>query len=204
MVRQGFLVRFEAKIGKESIVEELLHSALPLVEAETGTTAWFAVRFARGSYGIFGAFPDAEERDIHLSGPVARALVEREELFMWPPTFHKLTIIAERLPASHIGVTDTKGLLLTFKARSGRRGEVEQFLHNAQNLVKDEPGTTAWFAIHTDKDEYGIFDVFPDSSARFDHLLGQVPRQLARNGLSFLASMPSMEMVKVEAEKLAA
>jgi hypothetical protein len=37
------LATLEAKIGKEHEVAAFLKSALPLVEAEPGTAAWFAV-----------------------------------------------------------------------------------------------------------------------------------------------------------------
>ena len=69
-------------------------------------------------------------------------------------------------------------------------------------LVGDEPKTTAWFAIQTDEGEFGIFDVFPDNGGRFAHLVGHVPRELAKHALTLLGSMPDMELLSVEAEKL--
>jgi hypothetical protein len=38
----------------------------------------------------------------------------------------------------------------------------------------------------------------------FAHLTGRVPRELAKRSLTLLGSMPDMEMLSVEAEKLAA
>ena len=67
-------MRLEAKHGQESAVEAFLASALPLVQQEAGTTAWFAIRFGRGEYGIFDVFADEAGRDAHLGGPVAQAL----------------------------------------------------------------------------------------------------------------------------------
>jgi quinol monooxygenase YgiN len=205
MISRGLLVRLEAKPGKEAGVEAFLRSALPLVQQEAGTTAWFAVRFGRGEYGIFDVFPDDEKRDAHLAGPVAQALKLRgDELFAVPPRIQKLAVLADKLPARAAGARDTKGLLLTFRAKSGHEPEVEQFLRDAQPLVMEEPKTTAWFAIHTDAGEYGIFDVFPDNGGRFAHLVGHVPRELAKHALTLLGSMPDMELLSVEAEKLAA
>jgi quinol monooxygenase YgiN len=205
MVSRGLLVRLEAKPGKEAEVEEFLRSALPLVQQEAGTTAWFAVRFGRGEYGIFDVFPDDEQRDAHLRGPVAEALKQSAaELLAKPPRIQKLVVLADKLPPGTAGVRDTKGLLLTFKPRAGRESEVEKFLRDAQPLVMDEPKTTAWFAIRTEDGEYGIFDVFPDNGGRFAHLAGHVPRELAKHALTLLGSMPEMEMLSVEAEKLAA
>jgi quinol monooxygenase YgiN len=205
MVSRGLLVRLEAKPGKEAEVEEFLRSALPLVQQEAGTTAWFAVRFGRGEYGIFDVFPDDEQREAHLRGPVAEALRQgAADLFAKPPQIQKLVVLADKLPPSTAGVRDTKGLLLTFKPKAGRESDVEKFLRNVQPLVMDEPKTTAWFAIRTEEGEYGIFDVFPDNGGRFAHLAGHVPRELAKHALTLLGSMPEMEMLSVEAEKLAA
>ena len=54
----GLLVRLEAKPGKESELESFLRDALPLVQAERATTAWFALRLGTTSFGIFDLFPD--------------------------------------------------------------------------------------------------------------------------------------------------
>lgn len=205
MISRGLLVRLEARSGKEANVESFLQSALPLVQREAGTTAWFAVRFGRGEYGIFDVFPDDAARDAHLAGPVAQALSERAgELFAQAPRIQKLVVLANKMPTAATSEPDTKGVLLTFKAKSGHEADVEQFLRDAQPVVMDEPKTTAWFAIHTDEGEYGIFDVFPDNGGRFAHLAGGVPRELAKHALTLLGSLPDLEMLNVEAEKLAA
>jgi hypothetical protein len=44
MVTVGLCVRLVAAAGKENDVEAFLESALPLVEVEPETTAWFAAR----------------------------------------------------------------------------------------------------------------------------------------------------------------
>jgi quinol monooxygenase YgiN len=205
MISRGLFVRLDAKAGKEAEVEEFLRSALPLGQQEAGTTAWFAVRFGRGECGIFDVFPDDEKREVHLRGAVAEALRQRAaELFAKPLQLQKLVVLADKLPSITAGVRDTKGLLLTFRSKAGHESDVEQFLRDAQPLVVDEPKTTAWFATRTEDGEYGIFDVFPDNGGRFAHLAGHVPRELAKHALTLLGSMPEMEMLSVEAEKLAA
>ena len=202
MVTLGLLVKMEAKPGKDSEVEAFLLSALPMVQQEATTTAWFAIRFGRSEYGIFDVFPDEAAREAHLTGPVAQALMgQADELFSEPPSIQKLDVLADKLPtAPH--EPSTKALLLTFKAKSGNEQEVEQFLLDAKPLVEAEPDTTAWFAIHLDDGEYGIFDVFPDHSGRFKHLTGHVPRELAKHALSLLGSFPDPSLPNVLAEKL--
>jgi len=203
MVSKGLLVRLEAKSGKDTEVGEFLLSALPMVREEAATTAWFAIRFGRSEYGIFDAFPDDAGREAHLSGPVAKALMEQADaLFAEPPRIQKLDVLADKLPATIPNEPDTKGLLLTFEAKEGHAQEVEQFLRDARPLVEEEPETIAWFAIRTDDGKYGIFDVFPDNGGRFKHLIGHVPRELAKSALSLLGSVPDMEMLNVLAEKV--
>ncbi|MGW5075595.1 putative quinol monooxygenase [Rhodococcus sp. NPDC004095] len=95
---KALLVRLEAKAGKEDAVEEFLRSAVPLVEQEPDTTAWFAVRFGPSSFGIIDAFPDEAGRATHLGGAVAKALGERaEELFSVPPEISNLDVLADKL-----------------------------------------------------------------------------------------------------------
>ncbi|MDY6945150.1 MAG: hypothetical protein SXG53_05485 [Pseudomonadota bacterium] len=202
MTSSGLLVRLEARHGKDRDVEQFLRSAVPLVEEEIGTTAWFAVRFGRGEYGIFDTFLDDAARQEHLAGPVALALQQHAgDLFDAPPRMQQVEVLANKMPVTH-AFPDTKGILLTFKPKPGHEREVEQFLLDARPMVMEEPNTTAWFAIRTEAGAYGIFDVFPDNGARFVHMVGHVPRELAKQARSLLGSVPDLEMLSVQAEKL--
>jgi quinol monooxygenase YgiN len=99
MVKFAILVTLEAKPGKEAEVSEFLRSALPLVEAEPATTAWFATRLSPTTFGIFDVFPDEAGRDAHLTGGVAKALMAKaSDLFSRPPTIEKLDVLASKLP----------------------------------------------------------------------------------------------------------
>jgi quinol monooxygenase YgiN len=205
MVTRGLLVRLDVKPGKDGEVETFLRGALPLVNQESATSAWFALRFGRNEYGIFDAFADDAGRDAHLAGAVAKALMEQSDaLFTKQPQIQRLNVLAYKMPGGLIAAPDTKGLLLTFKAKSGNEGMVQDFLRDAMPMVQQEPKTTAWFAIQLEGGIYGIFDVFSDNAGRFTHLTGQVPRELALHALSFFGGMPEMTLIDVIAEKLAA
>lgn len=72
-------VEVKAKSGKEQEVEDFLKSALPLAEAEPGTTTWYALKMSPNTFGIFDTFADEEGRKAHLSGPIAKALFSKAE-----------------------------------------------------------------------------------------------------------------------------
>lgn len=201
MVSQGLLVRLEAAPGKDAEVEALLRGTVAMLRDEPGTTAWYAVRFGRSEYGVFNAFHDEADRQIHLHGSVASALMDSEHLFDGrPPSIEKVRVLASKLPAMPVEAAQ-KALLLTFPAKSGHAQQVEQFLRDAEAWVKDEPKTSAWFAIQRENGDYGIFDVFPDTRGRFSHLTGHVPRELAKRSLSLLGGVPQVAMLDVVAEQ---
>ncbi|MBB5445674.1 MULTISPECIES: putative quinol monooxygenase [unclassified Paraburkholderia] len=99
MVKLALYVRLEAKPGKEKEVEAFLLGALPLVEQEPATAAWFGLKLGPSTYAIFDAFEDEAGRDAHLNGKVAAALMEKAgELFASPPSIVKVDVLAARLP----------------------------------------------------------------------------------------------------------
>jgi quinol monooxygenase YgiN len=95
----GLLVTLEAKSGKQDELASFLAGALPLVQEEPQTTAWFAVRLGPARFAIFDIFPDDAGRDAHLSGQVAAALMEHApDLLAHAPDIQNLDIVAEKLP----------------------------------------------------------------------------------------------------------
>ena len=99
MVTVGLCVRLSAATGKESEVEAFLESALPLVNDEPETTAWFAARIDQSNFLIFDVFPTESGRQQHLDGPVAAALAAHAtELLAEPPTIERLDLLASKLP----------------------------------------------------------------------------------------------------------
>lgn len=100
MVTVGLFVRMEAKTGHELDVENFLREALPLVDDEPDTVAWFALRLGPSTFAIFDAFPDDSGRQAHLNGRVAEALMQRAgELFAEPPAIEQADVLAAKLPA---------------------------------------------------------------------------------------------------------
>ncbi len=100
MVTKALLVHVEAKPGQEQAVEEFLRGALPIVQGEPATTAWFAIRMGPSTFGIFDAFPDDSGRQAHLNGPIAAALMENaESLLSEAPEITPIEILAAKLPA---------------------------------------------------------------------------------------------------------
>src|SRR5258705_7620771 len=100
MVTVALWVRLEAKPGREADVDAFLRGGLALVQDEPATIAWFAVRLAPSTFGIFDAFPDEAGRNAHLSGRVAAALGEHASaLRPQPPSIEKVDVLAAKLPA---------------------------------------------------------------------------------------------------------
>jgi quinol monooxygenase YgiN len=98
MNKVGLLATLQARPDKEAEVEQFLKSASPLVDAETGTTTWFAFRVGPATFGIFDTFKDEDGRSAHVNGEVAKALFARaEELFVGHPDIQPVDIIAEKL-----------------------------------------------------------------------------------------------------------
>ena len=74
-------------------------SALPLVNQEPDTTAWFALKMGPSTFGIFDAFPNEQGREAHLNGAVAKALMAKaSELLAKSPEIHKVDVLADKLP----------------------------------------------------------------------------------------------------------
>ncbi|GMM92722.1 putative quinol monooxygenase [Qipengyuania sp. MTN3-11] len=97
MPKLALYVPLKAKPGRESDIAAFFKSALPLVQDEPGTLTWYAIEEGPGAYAIFDTFDTEEDRQAHLDGKVAAALMEKaEDLFAEPPQIHKLTLLAAK------------------------------------------------------------------------------------------------------------
>jgi quinol monooxygenase YgiN len=142
MVKVALYVQLEAKPGKEQEVETFLRDALPLVQEEPATEAWFAIRMGPSTFGIFDAFPDEEGRQAHLSGRVAAELMARaSELLTQPPKIQQVDTLAAKLPSKASGTA-------TRENRAARNGQEERIpmqvgselrIKNTGEIVIDNP-----------------------------------------------------------------
>jgi quinol monooxygenase YgiN len=97
MAKLGFLATMTAKPGKADEVAALLASALPLAEAETGTRTWYAIRIDDNTFGIFDTFDAEADRQAHINGPIAAALLAKsDELLSEPPSIKPIDILAAK------------------------------------------------------------------------------------------------------------
>ena len=99
MVTTGLIVRLTAKAGKAEELSSFLRDALPLVQDEPDTVAWFAVAIGGSSYAIVDVFPNEQSRQTHLDGAFAAALFAKaEELLEGQPEIEYVDVLAAKLP----------------------------------------------------------------------------------------------------------
>ncbi|HEY2031956.1 MAG TPA: antibiotic biosynthesis monooxygenase [Myxococcales bacterium] len=98
-VKVGLYVRLTAKPGKEAELQKFLAGALPLANAESGTTVWFAIKYSANTFAIFDAFADETGRKAHLTGDIAKALMAKAgELLASPPNIEQVEVMAAKIP----------------------------------------------------------------------------------------------------------
>jgi quinol monooxygenase YgiN len=99
MVKVALVVRLVAKAGKEEEVRAFLAGAEPLARAESFTPAWFALRTAKDVFYIVDAFSSDADRERHLGGEIAKALMARAgDLLAEPPGIEKAELLGSKLP----------------------------------------------------------------------------------------------------------
>jgi len=95
MIKHALFVRLEAKPGKEQAVADFLAAGLELTNRETTTPIWFALKLSPTTFGVFDAFATDADRQAHLHGSMANALMARvEELLVRPPGIEAIDVIA--------------------------------------------------------------------------------------------------------------
>ena len=99
MLKYALFARLEAKAGKAEDVAKFLQAGLGMANAETTTPLWFALQLGPTTFGIFDAFSSDADRQAHLSGPIAQALMaQAPTLFAKPPTIESIDVLGVKLP----------------------------------------------------------------------------------------------------------
>jgi quinol monooxygenase YgiN len=95
----ALVVKMAAKPETREEVAQFLTGALELANAEAGTPVWFALRSDDSTFWIVDAFPGAAERQAHLDGPIAAALMENaDRLLAAAPEILPADVLAAKVP----------------------------------------------------------------------------------------------------------
>jgi quinol monooxygenase YgiN len=95
----SFVARLVAKPDTSDEVASFLADAVGLANQEAGTIVWFALRTDPTTFWIVDAFPSDADRQAHLNGPIAAALMANaERLFAAAPEILPAEILAAKIP----------------------------------------------------------------------------------------------------------
>ena len=98
-VTKALVVRMTARAETRDEVARYLAGAVDLANAEAGTTVWFALRTDDSTFWIVDAFPGEAERQAHLDGQIAKALLENaERLLTGAPEILPADVLAAKVP----------------------------------------------------------------------------------------------------------
>ena len=99
MTTVALVVKLVAKPDTQDEVAEFLTGAVELANAEEGTPVWFAMRTDPSTFWIVDAFPGEAERQAHLEGPIAAALLANaDRLLAAPPEINLAEVLASKTP----------------------------------------------------------------------------------------------------------
>ena len=98
-VTKALVVRMTARAETRDEVARFLAGAVDLANAEAGTMVWFALRTDDSTFWIVDAFPGEAERQAHLDGQIAKALLENaERLLTGAPEILPADVLAAKVP----------------------------------------------------------------------------------------------------------
>jgi quinol monooxygenase YgiN len=96
---KALVVRLTAKPETRDEVATFLAGAVELANGESGTTVWFALRTDESTFWIVDAFPGSAERQAHLDGPIAAALLQNaDRLLATAPEILPADVLAAKVP----------------------------------------------------------------------------------------------------------
>ncbi len=97
MLTTGLVVKLTAKPEMAEEVASFLTGALELANQEAGTPVWMTLRNDPTTFWIVDAFPGDAERQAHLDGPIAAALMENaDRLLASPPEILPADVLAAK------------------------------------------------------------------------------------------------------------
>lgn len=98
MVTVGVLARFEFTVDDEATADQFFQGGQAIVDQQPAATVWFAYRVGPGIYGAFAAFASDEDRQALLSSGGPKLAAANAGLFVRPPSFELVDIVAARVP----------------------------------------------------------------------------------------------------------
>ncbi|MGI8518680.1 MAG: putative quinol monooxygenase [Acidimicrobiia bacterium] len=97
----AIVAKMVAKPETAAEVGSFLAGAVDLANQEAGTIVWFALRTDETTFWIVDAFPTQAERQAHLDGPIAAALMENaDRLLASPPELMLAEVLASKVPGN--------------------------------------------------------------------------------------------------------
>jgi quinol monooxygenase YgiN len=98
-VTVALVVRLHARATTADDLAGFLAGAVTAANDEAGTVVWLALRTDERTFWIVDAFPTERERQDHLAGPIAAALMEHaDRLLAEPPLILPAAVLAAKLP----------------------------------------------------------------------------------------------------------
>jgi quinol monooxygenase YgiN len=95
----AFVAKLVAKPETADEVADFLAGAVGLANDEAGTVVWFALRTDETTFWIVDAFPGQDERQAHIEGPIAAALMANaDRLLAQPPEILPADVLASKVP----------------------------------------------------------------------------------------------------------
>jgi quinol monooxygenase YgiN len=95
----AFVAKLVAKPETADEVAGFLAGAVGLANDEAGTVVWFALRTDETTFWIVDAFPGQAERQAHIEGPIAAALMANaDRLLAEPPEILPADVLASKVP----------------------------------------------------------------------------------------------------------
>ncbi|KDR71885.1 hypothetical protein GALMADRAFT_213710 [Galerina marginata CBS 339.88] len=139
-VTTGLRVFFTAKPGKKEAVRAFLAGAVPIIEKESDTVAWYSIHWpGTDNFGAVALFKTEEAREAHLKDHAATALIgSADENLTAQPDVVRFDVLAAKAQAGIIKDTLSKRGIL--KAMSNtRRKTIFSLSHSMTAKASKQP-----------------------------------------------------------------